>query len=73
MHDELGDLMRAVRGITRVRPGRRPVPVPCPRCDALALVETDWQLYRECSECEALYTADELALAAAGWLAREAA
>jgi hypothetical protein len=46
--------------------------MPCPRCEALALVETDWQLYRECGACGSLYTPEELALAAAGWLAREA-
>ncbi|MFJ1650071.1 hypothetical protein ACIOC2_01385 [Streptomyces sp. NPDC088337] len=64
MRDELHQLMRTIRGITRLRPQRRPVPQPCPRCDDLALVETDHQLYTECGSCKAMYTREELALAA---------
>ncbi|MEU9149176.1 hypothetical protein AB0D59_01150 [Streptomyces sp. NPDC048417] len=64
MADELDQLMRAVRDTTRLRPRRRAVPQPCPRCDSLALVETDHQLYTECGTCGSMYTREELALAA---------
>lgn len=66
MRDELAELMRTIRAITRLRPQRRPVTQPCPRCDSLMLVETDHQLYIECTEtgCGGLFTRDELALAA---------
>lgn len=64
MHDELLGMIHAVRGITQVRPRSRPVPQPCPRCDGLTLVETDWQTYIHCGGCEAQFTRDELALAA---------
>ncbi|MET8818491.1 hypothetical protein [Streptomyces rochei] len=64
MRDELHQLMRTVRAVTRLRPQRRPVPQPCPRCEDLALVETDHQLYIECGTCQSMYTRDELALAA---------
>ncbi|RKN61883.1 hypothetical protein D7231_31925 [Streptomyces klenkii] len=73
LHGELRVMMRAVRDITRVRPRTRPVPAPCPRCDALALVEADWQTYRECVACGSLWTAAELADAAREWAARRAA
>ncbi|WP_055532727.1 hypothetical protein [Streptomyces graminilatus] len=66
LRDELAEMMRAIRNITRLRPQRRPVTQPCPRCDSLTLVETDHQLYIECTEdgCGGLFTRDELALAA---------
>ncbi|MGW1492593.1 hypothetical protein [Streptomyces sp. NPDC002402] len=62
-HQELGDMMRVLRAITHVRPARRPVPRPCPRCSCLTLSETDWQPYIECgnADCEALWTQAELA------------
>ncbi|MFB7597225.1 hypothetical protein [Streptomyces sp. NPDC056160] len=64
MRDELHQLMRTVRDVTRLRPRRRAVPQPCPRCDSLTLVETDHQLYVDCTTCESMYTRDELTLAA---------
>ncbi|WP_228916832.1 hypothetical protein [Streptomyces sp. DH20] len=64
LRDELAELMRTVRAVTRLRPQRRPVSQPCPRCEDLALVETDHQLYIDCTSCEAMFTRDELALAA---------
>ena len=64
MRDELHELMRTIHSITRLRPQRRPVPQPCPRCDSLTLVETDHQLYIDCLTCESMYTREELALAA---------
>ncbi|WP_320784160.1 hypothetical protein [Streptomyces sp. CRN 30] len=66
LHDELDSMMRTIRATTRISPRRRAVPQPCPRCDSLTLVETDHQLYVECSDenCQALYTRDELAVAA---------
>ncbi|WP_435218378.1 hypothetical protein [Streptomyces sp. bgisy034] len=64
MRDELHEMMRTIRSVTRLRPQRRPVPQPCPRCDSLTLVETDHQLYVDCLTCESMYTRDELALAA---------
>lgn len=64
LHDELDELMRTVRDTTRLRPRRRAVPQPCPRCDSLTLVETDHQLYTECGTCGSMYTREELALAA---------
>ncbi|MBZ6258831.1 hypothetical protein KVH22_25280 [Streptomyces olivaceus] len=66
LRDELHQLMRTVRATTRLRPQRRPVPQPCPRCDDLTLVATDHQLYIECTDenCRAMFTRDELALAA---------
>jgi transcription elongation factor Elf1 len=64
MRDELDALMRTVRDTTRLRPRRRAVPQPCPRCDSLTLVETDHQLYTECGTCSSMYTREELALAA---------
>lgn len=61
-HQELGDMIRAVRGITRVRPARRPVPRPCPRCSCLTLTKEDHDLYVRCGNetCEAVYTEQEL-------------
>ncbi|MEU5838803.1 hypothetical protein ABZ820_34780 [Streptomyces diacarni] len=64
LHQQLGDMMRTIRGITRTQPRRRPVTQPCPRCDVLALTEVDWQAYVECGECGSLFTAGDLALAA---------
>ncbi|MEV0477512.1 hypothetical protein [Streptomyces prunicolor] len=62
--DELHALMRTIRGITRLSPQRRPVPQPCPRCDTLTLIETDHEIYTDCSSCESRFTRDELKLAA---------
>ncbi|MDT7847230.1 hypothetical protein [Streptomyces justiciae] len=64
LRDELDALMRTVRSTTALRPRRRAVPQPCPRCDSLTLVATDHQLYTDCSTCGSMYTRDELALAA---------
>ncbi|WP_326729002.1 hypothetical protein [Streptomyces phaeochromogenes] len=66
MRDELQQMMRTVRNVTRLRPGRRPISQPCPRCDSLSLVETDHQLYVDCThpDCEAMFTRAELAFAA---------
>ncbi|MFJ3794969.1 hypothetical protein ACIPSJ_01635 [Streptomyces sp. NPDC090088] len=64
MRDELQHLMRVVRDTTRLRPRRRAVTQPCPRCDSLTLVETDHQLYTECGTCRAMFSREELALAA---------
>ncbi|MFF9215593.1 hypothetical protein [Streptomyces viridosporus] len=64
LRDELAELMRTVRAVTRLRPQRRPIPQPCPRCDSLTLVATDHQLYTDCETCESRFTRDELALAA---------
>lgn len=64
MRDELYGLMRTMRGITRLRPQRRPVPQPCPRCDSLTLTETDHEIYVDCSTCESRFTRGELALGA---------
>ena len=64
LRDELAALMRTVRHVTSLRPQRRPVPQPCPRCDSLTLVATDHQLYTDCTSCAAMFTRDELALAA---------
>ncbi|MFI1723897.1 hypothetical protein [Streptomyces sp. NPDC020489] len=64
MRDELHQLMRTVRSTTSLRPRRRAVPQPCPRCDSLTLVATDHQLYTECGTCGSMYTREELALAA---------
>ncbi|MGY4984059.1 hypothetical protein ACWCYL_44320 [Streptomyces sp. 900105755] len=64
MVNELDELMRVVRDTTRLRPRRRAVAQPCPRCDSLTLVETDHELYTECGTCGSMYTREELALAA---------
>lgn len=66
LRDELAELMRTIRAITRLRPQRRPIAQPCPRCESLMLVETDHQLYIECTltGCGGLFTRPELALAA---------
>ncbi|MFE9684148.1 hypothetical protein [Streptomyces sp. NPDC006285] len=66
MRDELHELIRVVRSTTRLRPGRRPIAQPCPRCDSLTLVETDHQLYIDCThpDCGAMFTRVELAFAA---------
>ncbi|MET9729724.1 hypothetical protein ABZZ79_03355 [Streptomyces sp. NPDC006458] len=64
MRDELHELVRTIRNTTRLRPQRRPITQPCPRCDDLELVETDHQLYIDCGGCGAMFTREELALAA---------
>ncbi|MFD7996861.1 hypothetical protein [Streptomyces mexicanus] len=64
MRDELWSLIRTIRGTTRVRPQRRPIPQPCPRCDSLTLTETDWETYIDCGTCESRFTRAEIALAA---------
>lgn len=66
MRDELHQLMRTIRNTTRLRPQRRPCPQPCPRCDSRTLVETDHQLYIDCTQpgCQAMFTREELAFAA---------
>ncbi|MFB7162303.1 hypothetical protein [Streptomyces sp. NPDC056242] len=70
MRDELYSLMRTIRGITRLRPQRRPIPQPCPRCDSLTLTETDHQQYIDCSTCDSLFTRSDLALGAVATAAR---
>ena len=60
MRGELDSMIRHVRRITHVRPGRRPLRRPCPRCTGLDLVETDWQSYIECEACGSLWTQAEL-------------
>ncbi|MEU4172128.1 hypothetical protein AB0F46_35255 [Streptomyces sp. NPDC026665] len=66
MRDELHQLMRTVRDVTNVRPRRRAITQPCPRCDSLTLVETDHQLYIDCThpDCQSIFTRAELAFAA---------
>lgn len=64
MRDEVHSLMRTIWGITRLRPQRRPVAQPCPRCDSLTLTETDHEVYVDCSTCESRFTRGELALGA---------
>ena len=70
LHTELQQMMRTIRGITRVRPRTRAIPRPCPSCATLALAKTDWQTYVECQACGSLYTDTELADTAAAELAR---
>lgn len=65
MRDELWALTRTIRGVTRLRPQRRPVAQPCPRCDSLTLTETDHEVYVDCGTCESRFTREELALGAA--------
>jgi len=64
LRDELQQLMRTVRDVTALRPRRRAIAQPCPRCDSLTLVATDHQLYTECGTCGSMYLREELALAA---------
>lgn len=66
LRDELYAMMRTIRATTRVKPQRRPITQPCPRCSDLTLVETDHQPYIVCTSltCERRFTRDELALAA---------
>lgn len=73
LHTRLRQMMRDIRAVTRVRPLRRPLPQPCPSCDALGLWEEDWQEYRWCTCCGVWLTAEDLALGAAGTLARREA
>jgi hypothetical protein len=70
MRDELASLMSAVRTATSVRPRRRPIAQPCPRCDALTLTRVDGDTYADCADCGAMYSRDELALAARITVAR---
>ena len=62
MRGELWDMISLVRHITRVRPQKRPVPRPCPRCGLLLLTKEDHDLYVRCGNqaCEAVYTEAEL-------------
>ncbi|MFI6337819.1 hypothetical protein [Streptomyces sp. NPDC050535] len=59
LHQELADLIRRVRAITRTEPQRRPRPAPCPGCGAFGLVQEDWQTYIDCTVCGQLLTPDE--------------
>lgn len=62
MCGELGDMIHAVRRITKVRPQKRPISRPCPRCSCLTLTKEDHDLYVRCGNetCEAVYTEAEL-------------
>ena len=62
MRGELWDMISLVRHITRVRPQKRPVSRPCPRCGLLLLTKEDHDLYVRCGNqaCEAVYTEAEL-------------
>ena len=73
LRGELWDLMCAIRRITHVRPQRRPLRRPCPRCDGLDLVEEEWQPYIECGKCGSLWTQAELEADAATRAHRAAA
>lgn len=60
--DELGSLMRQVRGIARVEIRTRAISRPCPNseCGLLSLTRTDWDQYVRCSSCGNAYTDAEL-------------
>lgn len=61
LYAELGELMKRIRGITRTEPRSQPLPAPCPGtdCTAFGLVQTDWQVYIECTACGRLLTRAE--------------
>lgn len=62
MRDELFGMISVVRGITRLRPQKRPVTRPCPRpqCATLALTQTDGDQYIRCGACGYSFTQQEL-------------
>ncbi|MFI6530487.1 hypothetical protein [Streptomyces uncialis] len=66
-------MMRAIWGVTAHQPRRRAITQPCPRCDSLALSRVDGEAYTGCGECDALFSAAELAIGAAAHLVRTAA
>ncbi|MEU2180082.1 hypothetical protein [Streptomyces thermolilacinus] len=59
LYEEVQETVRRLRAVTRTEPQRRPLEAPCPRCSAVGLVEVDWEVYRECTVCGLLLTADE--------------
>lgn len=59
LHTELGEVIRAVRAITRTEPRRRPKDAPCPGCQSFGLIEEDWQPYIECATCGLLLSHPE--------------
>lgn len=62
LRDELHGMMRAVWGITRLRPRTRAISRPCPRCQELSLAQTDGDQYVRCGNltCETSWTISEL-------------
>lgn len=61
LHQELDDLIRRARNITRTQPQRHHQDAPCPGCNAFALFEEDWQPYIDCENCGLLLTPTEYA------------
>lgn len=59
LRDELFGMMRAIWGITNLRPQTRPVTRPCPRCQSLTLTKTDGDEYIRCA-CGNSWTQQEL-------------
>jgi hypothetical protein len=62
LRGELWDMISLVRRITKVRPQKRPVTRPCPKCSCLTLTKEDHDLYVRCGNqvCEAVFTEAEL-------------
>lgn len=58
--DEIGSLMRVIRGIARVEVRTRAVSRPCPTCEYLTLQQQDWDRYVRCTNCGGCWTPDEL-------------
>ncbi|MFE2046693.1 hypothetical protein ACFXAZ_38440 [Streptomyces sp. NPDC059477] len=51
LHHDLARLIHRVRDLTHTVPHDHPVPAPCPRCDARALLATDGQWGVTCHAC----------------------
>jgi hypothetical protein len=65
LHMALRDMTWAIRGIARVDIRTRPISRPCPRCDQLALSQTDGDQYTRCGNCLSAFTTAELEIDAA--------
>ncbi|WP_406420877.1 hypothetical protein [Streptomyces sp. NBC_00842] len=61
LYEQLEDLLRRVRGITRTAPRRHVMDAPCPGCSAFALVSVDDEWHISCEVCAVRLTPDEYA------------
>lgn len=50
-HEQLGDLVHRVRGLTHTEPRTHPRDAPCPACQAYRLVSVDGQDHITCKAC----------------------
>ncbi|MDQ0829524.1 Zn ribbon nucleic-acid-binding protein [Streptomyces achromogenes] len=59
LHEQLGDLVHRLRGLTHTEPRAHPRAAPCPQCDSFALLRTDGRWHIHCTDCGHNLTPDD--------------